>query len=186
MPNDLRKCLKKLLRTIKIECCCPRCKTEKTLIATYNRTTKTICICDRGFKGPAVLFHELIHACGGTELDAEAFENNCFGSGDGAHGPKGKDFWKFVSENKRHRDQKGRDYVASNWIIWRPKTGEKWINNGDKDNPKPGKKLKFRNPKKSQINCKNIGGGHHPYKSTKISKFKNIKVSPKKFVKTFG
>lgn len=38
----------------------------------------------------AVVFHELIHACGGTELDAEAFENHCF-RGRGATPPDKSD-----------------------------------------------------------------------------------------------
>lgn len=34
----------------------------------------------------AIVFHELIHHCGGSELDAEAFENHCYAGG-GATAP---------------------------------------------------------------------------------------------------
>jgi hypothetical protein len=42
----------------------------------------------------AVLFHEMIHAGGGPELDAEAFENHFF-AGSGATAPFGNDFTLF-------------------------------------------------------------------------------------------
>jgi hypothetical protein len=57
----------------------------------------------------AVIFHEMVHACGGTELDAEAFENHCY-SGAGATTPTSDDFPKF-------RDDGGR------FVNWNPSTG---------------------------------------------------------------
>jgi hypothetical protein len=42
----------------------------------------------------AIIFHEIIHACGGTELDSEAFENHCY-RGNGATPPTNDDFPKF-------------------------------------------------------------------------------------------
>lgn len=42
----------------------------------------------------AIVFHELIHHCGGTELDAEAFENHCY-AGNGATFPTSGDWPKF-------------------------------------------------------------------------------------------
>lgn len=57
----------------------------------------------------AVIFHEIIHACGGTELDSEAFENHCY-RGAGATAPTSDDFPKF-------RDEGGR------WVNWNGSTG---------------------------------------------------------------
>src|SRR5688572_23191075 len=43
----------------------------------------------------AIVFHELVHHAGGTELDAEAFENHCY-AGSGATSPTDPDdFDKF-------------------------------------------------------------------------------------------
>ncbi|MGD8446232.1 MAG: hypothetical protein PVH37_20890 [Desulfobacterales bacterium] len=57
----------------------------------------------------AIVFHELVHACGGTELDSEAFENHCY-RGAGATVPTSGDFPKF-------RDDGGR------WVNWNGSTG---------------------------------------------------------------
>lgn len=57
----------------------------------------------------AIVFHEIVHACGGTELDSEAFENHCY-RGSGASAPTSSDFPKF-------RDDGGR------WVNWNGATG---------------------------------------------------------------
>jgi hypothetical protein len=57
----------------------------------------------------AIIFHEMIHRCGGTELDAEAFENHCFRNA-GATAPTSDDFPKF-------RDDGGR------FVNWNGSTG---------------------------------------------------------------
>jgi hypothetical protein len=57
----------------------------------------------------AIIFHEMIHSCGGTELDSEAFENHCY-RGNGATAPTSDDFPKF-------RDDGGR------WVNWNGATG---------------------------------------------------------------
>lgn len=70
----------------------------------------------------AVLFHEMIHAGGGTELDAEALENHFF-AGAGASAPSGSDWSKFRSDR-------------GNFILWdepscqlfvRREVGGSWI-----------------------------------------------------------
>jgi hypothetical protein len=58
----------------------------------------------------AVLFHEMVHAAGGTELDAEAFENHCY-AGRGAVAPTPGDFPLFRSD-------------GGTWTIWDESTGE--------------------------------------------------------------
>lgn len=57
----------------------------------------------------AIVFHEIVHSCGGTELDSEAFENHCFRLC-GATAPTSDDFPKF-------RDDGGR------WVNWDGSTG---------------------------------------------------------------
>lgn len=58
----------------------------------------------------AIVFHEMIHSCGGTELDSEAFENLCYRNA-GATPPTPDDFPKF-------RDDGGR------WVNWNGATGQ--------------------------------------------------------------
>ena len=57
----------------------------------------------------AIIFHEIVHACGGTELDSEAFENHCYRN-NGATPPTSGDFPKF-------RDDGGR------FVNWNGTTG---------------------------------------------------------------
>ncbi len=57
----------------------------------------------------AIVFHEIIHACGGTELDAEAFENHCY-NGAGATAPTSDDFPKFRND-------------GGNFVNWNGSTG---------------------------------------------------------------
>jgi hypothetical protein len=44
-----------------------------------------------------VLFHELVHVAGGSELDAEAFENLLFTVEEGAVPPTGDDWASFTA-----------------------------------------------------------------------------------------
>ena len=57
----------------------------------------------------AIVFHEIVHSCGGTELDSEALENHCFRTA-GATPPTSDDFPKF-------RDDGGR------FVNWNGSTG---------------------------------------------------------------
>ncbi len=57
----------------------------------------------------AIVFHEIVHSCGGTELDSEALENHCY-RGCGATPPTSDDFPKF-------RDDGGR------FVNWNGSTG---------------------------------------------------------------
>lgn len=64
----------------------------------------------------AIVFHEMVHACGGTELDSEAFENHCY-RGNGATPPTPDDFPKF-------RDDGGR------WVNWDGSSGRVTLKDG--------------------------------------------------------
>lgn len=57
----------------------------------------------------AIVFHEIVHHCGGTELDSEALENHCYRF-NGATAPTSDDFPKF-------RDDGG------NFVTWNGSTG---------------------------------------------------------------
>jgi hypothetical protein len=57
----------------------------------------------------AIVFHELVHHAGGTELDAEAFENHCY-AGSGATGPTEGDFDDFRSD-------------GGNFVSWNQSSG---------------------------------------------------------------
>lgn len=57
----------------------------------------------------AIVFHEIVHSCGGTELDSEGFENHCFRGG-GATAPTSDDFPKFRNDGGR-------------WLNWNGTTG---------------------------------------------------------------
>lgn len=57
----------------------------------------------------AIVFHEIVHSCGGTELDSEAFENHCY-RGCGATTPTSDDFPKFRNDGGR-------------WVNWNGTTG---------------------------------------------------------------
>jgi len=57
----------------------------------------------------AIVFHEIIHACGGTELDSEGFQNHCYRNS-GATAPTSDDFPKFCDEGGR-------------WLNWDGSTG---------------------------------------------------------------
>ncbi len=76
-------------------------------VKSYTRGYYTIWICGKVFKErrerqAAVLFHEMVHACGGEELDAETLERVYF-KDRGATRPDRNDFEEFES-----RDNQGR------------------------------------------------------------------------------
>lgn len=107
----------------------------------------------------SVLIHELMHACYGSgpdddELYIEALEQYC--------DPQGSEFNEYYRDRmipifigdapdwnqlKGCKDVRGFIAFASDDIIWDPKGGQVWINEGTKDNPKYGKQLFFRTDK---------------------------------------
>lgn len=88
-----------------------RFETMDNLRGRYNGRTQTISL-HRRYKGYSVsvgiLVHELIHAIGGTELDAEFFENECCSFEEGARHPTRGDFNLFVRFGSR--------FVRFEWI----------------------------------------------------------------------
>jgi len=146
-------------------------KNEKSRGET-DRAKKTITIFDDGLCGPAVLFHELIHYCGGTELDAEAFENSCFTKEECAAPPGAEDFKDFEKEIVE-KTVDGKKVRVTDFVIWNPATGEVRINEGTKDKPKRGlsvpiDKEKFKKRALFSRSSKLPAGGHHPFSTEPI------------------
>jgi hypothetical protein len=85
-------------------------------------------ICRGTFEGGqdrvnAVLFHELIHTCGGEEMDGEGLECHCF-AGQGATMPGRSDFTLF------EKRQSANGYYAGRYLLWHPATGQVYVSNG--------------------------------------------------------
>jgi hypothetical protein len=105
--TDLKNCIKRAHLDIVWKC---DSRTDLFGITSGNEITITaLTFGSSQSRIDAVIFHEIIHACGGTELDSEAFENHCY-RGSGATAPTSDDFPKF-------RDDGGR------WVNWNGSTG---------------------------------------------------------------
>jgi hypothetical protein len=115
----LRDCLNQKWNEIEIDCTDPDCS---GLDGRNSGNKILMCNTSASRVGP-VLLHEMVHACGGTELDSEAVEHACF-NGSGATLPFGDDWDKFKSEtsefNGNSSERKGK------WVIWNMETGEVW------------------------------------------------------------
>jgi len=116
---DLKSCLEAKWQNIEIDCTDPDCG---SLDGRQSGNKILICNTSATRVGP-VLLHELVHACGGTELDSEAAEHACF-DGSGATLPFGDDWDKFKSETSAlDGDEKER---VGKYVIWNSDTGEVW------------------------------------------------------------
>jgi hypothetical protein len=115
----LKKCLEDKWKTIEIDCTDPDCS---KLDGRQSGNKILICNTSATRVGP-LLLHELVHACGGTELDAEAVEHACF-NGNGATLPFGDDWDKFRSETSE-LDGNAKERVGK-YAIWNSDTGEVW------------------------------------------------------------
>lgn len=124
---DLRSCLRDKFRDIEIDCPDPASSACEDLDGF--RSGNTISFCNTSpSRIPALLFHELTHACDGDELDSEAIEHLCF-AGNGATLPFGDDWDKFRSEtealNGNEIERVGR------WFIWNSDTGQVWARSSE-------------------------------------------------------
>lgn len=88
----------------------------------------------------SIFFHELVHTCGGEELDAEGLEGHCFREG-GATFPSDDDFRQF------RQSPMEEGYVAGRFLLWDPKTGSLFVKG---EGGKPGAQLRagFRDPQR--------------------------------------
>jgi len=119
----LEDCLREKFKTIEIDCHDSTCANN-----SYNgyQSGNKLVLCNSALNAGqnrvnAVLLHELVHACGGKELDSEALEFTVF-EGAGATLPSGDDDAKFFSETS---DWDGDSTIRKGkWVIWDSQTGE--------------------------------------------------------------
>ncbi len=125
---------------------CSDCQEDPDTLAFTIKEENRIVICTRTFplgqdRLNAVLFHELVHACCGTELDAEVLENHCF-DGKGASFPTSDDAPKF------DRLPHAGSLRVGTYVVWDTNNGKTYIKKqqvGEEDSLGPvekGKRLK--------------------------------------------
>jgi hypothetical protein len=120
----LEDCIRGKWASIEIDCTDPDCS---GLDGRQSGNKILICNTSTTRVGP-VLLHELVHACGGTELDSEAVEHHCF-NGNGATLPTSGDWDKFKSETSSYH---GNDNErVGKYVIWNSDTGEVWGKKSD-------------------------------------------------------
>lgn len=68
------------------------------------------------------VFHELIHSCGGLELDSWALENHCY-LGHGTINPSAATVNGFLDET----DDLGDGLRAATFVVWEPDTGRVFV-----------------------------------------------------------
>ncbi|MCW3073480.1 MAG: hypothetical protein JWP69_549 [Flaviaesturariibacter sp.] len=83
----------------------------------------------------AVLLHELVHDCGGSELDSEAIEYTCY-VGNGSQPPNGDDWYKFCKHTKEFEGNK--HIRVAKFVIWNSTTGDVWVRNNNGGKPEKG------------------------------------------------
>jgi hypothetical protein len=92
------------------------------LDGAWNGRRLLICNTEQRRVGP-ILLHELVHACNGSELDAEAVENACYLNA-GATLPTSGDYPKFCREDVLGNE---RNVRVSEYVIWDSDTGQIWV-----------------------------------------------------------
>ena len=114
----LRDCLRRTWDTIQIDCTGFECND-----VSGRQFGGTVWVCDTsaGQVGP-VLLHELVHACGGGELDSVAAENSCF-FGNGALDPSAE--WDTIRSGTSALDGDENIRVGQ-FAIWDTRTGDVW------------------------------------------------------------
>jgi hypothetical protein len=91
VPRTLRTCIENTIRGYRdiVVDCRPevaRCRIHRGVYIPPDGIGE-IEICPTSIRMPALLFHELVHSCGGNEFDAEVYENFLFTSNEGATKP---------------------------------------------------------------------------------------------------
>ncbi len=119
----LEACLRAKWATIEIDCPDSGCD---GLDGFQSGNKISMCVTSGNRLGP-VLLHELVHACGGTELDSEAVEWKCF-AGNGATAPY-KDWDKFKDETSSFGGDE--NVRVGKYVIWDSETGEVWAKDAE-------------------------------------------------------
>ncbi|MDB4896806.1 MAG: hypothetical protein JWN15_3068 [Firmicutes bacterium] len=118
---------------------CSDCEDVPALGFVPERPSGEMTLCRRLFADPldrvcAVFFHELIHVCGGGELDSEGLECHCFAEG-GATLPGASDYRLFRQLPARN------GLYAGAYLLWHPGSGELFVRGPDGE---PGEALNVR------------------------------------------
>ncbi len=121
----LEDCIRDKWESIEVDCHDTACQNNSW--NGYQSGNKLV-ICQSTFDAGqsrvnAVLLHELVHSCGGTELDSEAVEFACL-NGAGATLPSSGDWVKFFDETSEWDGNP--DVRKGKWVIWDSTTGEVW------------------------------------------------------------
>ncbi|MCC8358382.1 hypothetical protein [Salinimicrobium sediminilitoris] len=115
----LRACLREKWEEVEIDCDC----SDLSGLDGRRRGNKIwLCVTNINRIG-ALLLHELVHVCGGTELDSEAVEHACF-NGNGATLPTSGDWPKFISETDAFQDNENER--VGKFVIWNRTDGRVW------------------------------------------------------------
>lgn len=126
--RDLSNCLAgKTISSVEIDCRGSSCGTG--IFGTAPRGGSSINLCPPALPPTGVqadtdvtVFHELIHSCGGAEVDAWAFENHCY-AGHGTFTPGSTTVQGFVGETT----DIGGGLRAGTFVVWERSTGRAWV-----------------------------------------------------------
>jgi hypothetical protein len=126
--RDLSNCLSgKTIPTVEIDCRGPSCTGSVFGTAPLGGNSINMCppaLPPGGTQADTdvTVFHELIHSCGGREVDAWAFENHCY-SGHGTFTPSSGTVSGFVGETT----DIGGGLRAGTFVVWERSTGRAWV-----------------------------------------------------------
>lgn len=116
----LENCLKDKWEDVEIDCDCSDLPSN----VVGRRQGNKIWLCNTtSNRIGSLLLHELVHLCGGTELDSEAVEHACF-DGSGATLPTSDDWTKFIDETDPLDGNE--DERVGKYVIWNRETGNVW------------------------------------------------------------
>ncbi len=121
--NSLVSCLQgKTVASVEIDCRASNCNGA---FGTAPLNGNSINLCDPALPPTGVqadtdvtVFHELVHSCGGLELDSWALENHCY-VGRGTFDPANAVVNGFLDET----DDLGDGLRAATFVVWEPATG---------------------------------------------------------------
>lgn len=126
--GSLASCLRgKTISSVEIDCRGPTCTGNRFGTAQLGGSSINLCppaLPPGGLQvdTDVTVFHELVHSCGGLELDAWALENHCY-AGHGTFNPSATTLNGFLSETS----DIGGGLRAATFLVWRPSTGQVFV-----------------------------------------------------------
>lgn len=126
--TSLANCLSgKTVSSVEIDCRGSSCRSG--VFGTAPRGGSSINMCDLGLPPTGVaadtdvtVFHELIHSCGGGELDSWSLENHCY-RGHGTINPGPTTVAGFIGQTA----DLGGGLRAGEYVVWEPGTGRVFV-----------------------------------------------------------